>query len=61
MPTIRSPGTAPPSGYSSPFYALPRSSSTGSLPGLPAFPGPLNLAPPGSAYDTPSLDRLSLS
>ncbi|TBU22701.1 Opi1-domain-containing protein [Dichomitus squalens] len=59
-----SPAT-PGSGYSTPFYSIPRSSSTGSLSGL-AFPGPLSMAPP---YDAPSpaghaatvLDKLSLS
>ncbi|KAI0793831.1 transcription factor Opi1-domain-containing protein [Fomes fomentarius] len=57
----------PSSGYSTPFYSLPRSSSTSSLTGLsPAFPGPLSMAPP---YDAPSpgggaaasLDKLTLS
>ncbi|RPD64490.1 Opi1-domain-containing protein [Lentinus tigrinus ALCF2SS1-7] len=65
--TPSTPGTAPHSGYSTPFYSLPRSSSTGSLSGLShAFPGPLSMIPP---YDAPSpaggaaasLDKLSLS
>ena len=59
-----SPAT-PGSGYNTPFYSIPRSSSTGSLSSL-AFPGPLSMAPP---YDAPSpaghtaavLDKLSLS
>ena len=63
--TPTTPGTAPGSGYSTPFYGLPRSSSTSSLSGL-AFPGPLNMAPP---YDAPSpasgaatsFDKLTLS
>ncbi|KAH9921739.1 Opi1-domain-containing protein [Epithele typhae] len=62
--TPTTPGTASQSGYSSPFFPLPRSSSASSLTGLPPFPGPLNLAPP--PFDAPSpagvnLDRLSLS
>ncbi|KAI0742025.1 transcription factor Opi1-domain-containing protein [Daedaleopsis nitida] len=61
------PGTAPGSGYSTPFFSIPRTSSTGSLTSLPpAFPGPLSMAPP---YDAPSpaggaaasFDRLTLS
>lgn len=59
------PGTAPSSGYTTPYYAhLPRSSSTGSVSSLnlnvPAFPGPLSMGP----YDAPSpmgFDKLSLS
>ena len=66
--TPSTPGTAPHSGYSTPFYSLPRSSSTGSLSGLShAFPGPLSMVPP--PYDAPSpaggaaasLDKLTLS
>ncbi|RDX54167.1 Opi1-domain-containing protein [Lentinus brumalis] len=65
--TPTTPGTAPGSGYSTPFYSLPHSSSTGSLSGLShAFPGPLSMVSP---YDAPSpaggavasLDKLSLS
>ncbi len=65
--TPTTPGTAPGSGYSTPFYSLPHSSSTGSLSALShAFPGPLSMVPP---YDAPSpaggavasLDKLSLS
>ncbi|KAI0358281.1 Opi1-domain-containing protein [Trametes cingulata] len=63
------PGTAPSSGYATPYFSLPRTASTGSVSSLnlsvPAFPGPLNLNP----YDAPSpagaaaasFDKLSLS
>ncbi|KAI0369775.1 Opi1-domain-containing protein [Pilatotrama ljubarskyi] len=62
-------GTAPSSGYATPYFNLPRTASTGSVSSLnlsvPAFPGPLNLNP----YDAPSpagaaavnFDKLSLS
>ncbi|KAH9893274.1 transcription factor Opi1-domain-containing protein [Cubamyces lactineus] len=51
-PGAGAPGTAPSSGYATPYFSLPRSSSTGSVSSLnlnlnvpPAFPGPLHLGP----------------
>ncbi|CDO68367.1 hypothetical protein BN946_scf184815.g14 [Trametes cinnabarina] len=61
--------TAPGSGYSTPYFSLPRSSSAASVSSLnlnlnvPTFPGPLNLSHPhhpsayqsnGALYDAPS-------
>ncbi|KAI0675989.1 transcription factor Opi1-domain-containing protein [Trametes maxima] len=46
------------SGYATPYFSLPRSSSTGSVSSLalnvPAFPGPLSMGPGPSPYDAPS-------
>ncbi|KAI1796732.1 Opi1-domain-containing protein [Ganoderma leucocontextum] len=57
--------TSPGSGYNTPFYGIPRSSSTGSLNSL-AFPGPLSMIPPCDAPSPAgtavvSFDKLSLS
>ncbi|OJT12311.1 hypothetical protein TRAPUB_11138 [Trametes pubescens] len=60
------PGTAPSSGYTTPYYPhLPRTSSTGSVssPNLnvPAFPGPLSIGPYDAPSPSMSFDKLSLS
>lgn len=57
--------TSPGSGYNTPFYGIPRSSSTSSLNSL-AFPGPLSMIPPSDAPSPAgnavvSFDKLSLS